>query len=377
MSCHRPVFGDCVARNDCASAIKSLHGTIAGMRVGKAIPPTRQRPPAAARSASQLVDLLTEIARRFYLGDESQTEIARDLGLDPSTVSRYLKRARQEGIVHVEIRSPRRQDVDLGRSVADKYGLARVVVAPAGQDLDELFGPIAAEFVAGLLRSGMRLGVSWGRTVASVVRHLRPGVVGDLSIAQLAGGINDPVSGIQGNELVRQVAEKFPGSVVSYLHAPAIVGSEMVRNVLLADRTVKAAIDSAGRTELALVGIGQMDPGATLYTGGHVRRDDWKRLIAAGAIGNMNTRFFDEAGEPVSLLEGRTMAISWEALRGIPTVIAFAVGRDRAAAIRGALASGAVDILVTDDATARTLVRSARGGTRPDFTSMRPSGGIP
>jgi DNA-binding transcriptional regulator LsrR (DeoR family) len=322
-------------------------------------------------------DLLTDIARRFYLGDESQTAIARDLGLDPSTVSRHLKRARDEGIVHVEIRSPRRLDVDLGRAVADRYGIARVVVAPASHDLDEMFGPIAAEFVTGLLRSGMRLGVSWGRTVASVIRHLRPGVVGELSIAQLAGGMNDPVSGIQGNELVRQIAEKYPGSEVSYLHAPAIVGSEIVRDVLLADRTIAAAIAAAERTELALVGIGQMEPGATLYAGGHVARDDWRRLVAAGAVGNMNTRFFDVAGEPVSLIEGRTMAITWEALRGIPTVIAFAVGRDRATAIRGALATGAVDILVTDDVTARTLVRPAHGRRRPSSKSMPPSGGIP
>jgi DNA-binding transcriptional regulator LsrR (DeoR family) len=305
-------------------------------------------------------DLLTEIARRFYLGDESQTAIARDLGLDPSTVSRYLKRAREEGIVHVEIRSPRRLDVDLGRAVADRYGIVRVVVAPAGQDLDEMFGPIAAEFVSGLLRSGMRLGVSWGRTVASVIRNLRPGVVGELSIAQLAGGINDPVSGIQGNELVRQVAEKYPGSEVSYLHAPAIVGSAIVRDVLLADRTIEAAITAAEHTELALVGIGQMEPGATLYTGGHVGRDDWKRLVAAGAVGNMNTRFFDAAGEPVALLEGRTIAISWDALRAIPTVIAVATGRDRTAAIQGALETRAVEILVTDDVTARSLLRPAQ-----------------
>jgi deoxyribonucleoside regulator len=321
----------------------------------------RRRPAATPRTASQVIDLLTEIARRFYLGDESQTEIARDLGLDPSTVSRHLKRARDEGIVHVEIRSPRRQDVDLGRAVADRFGLARVVVAPAGQDLDDLFGPIAAEFVGGLLRSGMRLGVSWGRTVASVIGHLRPGMVGDLSIAQLAGGINDPASGIQGNELVRQVAEKYPGSEVSYLHAPAIVGSEMVRDVLLADRTIEAAIIAAERTELALVGIGQMASGATLRAGGHVATDDWSRLVAAGAVGNMNTRFFDSAGEPVALLEGRTIAVTWEALRTIPTVVAFAIGRDRAAAIRGALATRAVDILVTDDVTARALMKPPRG----------------
>jgi DNA-binding transcriptional regulator LsrR (DeoR family) len=41
-------------------------------------------------------------------------------------------------------------------------------------------------------------------------------------------------------------------------------------------------------------------------------------------------------------------------------VIAFAIGRDRAAAIRGALATRAVDILVTDDLTAQVLLKLAQ-----------------
>src|SRR6478736_6231491 len=80
----------------------------------------RQRQGAAAGAEARALDVLTEIATRFYLGEESQIEIARDLGLDPSTVSRHLKRAREEGIVHIEIRAPLRADVDLGREVASR-----------------------------------------------------------------------------------------------------------------------------------------------------------------------------------------------------------------------------------------------------------------
>ena len=75
------------------------------------------------------------------------------LGLDPSTVSRYLKRARDEGIVHVEIRPPRRSDMDLGRALALRYGLARVIVAPAPEnhldDGERAVGAAAAGFLEG------------------------------------------------------------------------------------------------------------------------------------------------------------------------------------------------------------------------------------
>ncbi len=317
----------------------------------------RQRQVPAAALETRTIDLLTEIATRYYLRDEAQVEIARDLGLDPSTVSRYLKRARDEGIVHVEIRPPRRHEIDLGRELAARHGLARVIVAPTS-DEDEALGAVAAEFIEGLLRRGMHLGISWGRTLAGVVRQLRPGAVADLRIAQLAGGVEDPTPGIQGHEIVRRVAELYPGSRVHYLHAPAIVALEATATALLDDPMVEAALEAGRRSELALVGIGQMDESSTLYRGRHVNPEDWARLLAAGAIGDVNTRFFDAHGRSVGDLDGRTIGLTWEDLGRIPTVVAVAAGRGKVEAIRGALATGCIDILVTDEATA-LAVRAA------------------
>ena len=79
----------------------------------------RQRQVGVPALDARAIDTLTEVATRYYLRADSQTEIARDLGLDPSTVSRYLKRARDEGIVYVEIRPPRRPEVDLGPGARD------------------------------------------------------------------------------------------------------------------------------------------------------------------------------------------------------------------------------------------------------------------
>jgi deoxyribonucleoside regulator len=329
----------------------------------------RRRQLSTSAVEKRTIDLLTEVATRYYLRADSQVDIARDLGLDPSTVSRYLRRARDEGIVYVEIRPPRRSDVDLGRSLASRYGLARVVVAAADPEDeatgDQALAAAAAGFVEGLLRNGMRLGISWGRTLADVLRQLRPGAVSDLSIAQLAGGVEDPNPGIQGHELVRRLAELYPGSRVHYLHAPAIVESEATGAALLGDRIVQAALEAARASELALVGIGQMDDESTLVRGGHVSPTDWARLRASGAAGNVNTCFFDARGRALDDLRRRTIAITLDELRAIDTVVAVAGGIGKVQAIRGALATGAIDILVTDEATAAGVLaadRSARHG---------------
>lgn len=72
----------------------------------------------------------------------------------------------------------------------------------------------------------------------------------------------------------------------------------------------------------------------------------------------MNTRFFDRLGRPVGELDRRTIAITWSELRAIPTVVAVAAGLDKTRAIAGALRTGSVDMLVTDELTARAILET-------------------
>ncbi len=308
-----------------------------------------------SQSATALrgVELLTEVARQFYLRGRTQVQIAKDLGLDPSTVSRHLRRARDEGIVRVEIRPPRRQNVDLARAIAERYDVSRVVV---GASDGTALAAVAAGYVGGLLRSGMCIGIGWGVTLSSVVQFMAPGEVTDLTICQLAGGLSEMPPGVQGHELVRQLATIYPASRVQYLHAPSILDSSTIREAIMSDSSVDAALSIAASSDLALVGIGSMEVAATLIRGGHLTPDDRACLLENGAIGSMNARFYDEQGVPVTWLDDRTVAISWEELRAIPLVVAIAGGANKAAAIGAALKTGTVDALVTDEEAATLLI---------------------
>ena len=310
------------------------------------------------RPNADIIDVLMEIAVWSYVHGWSQVRIARALDLDPSTVSRYLKRARDEGIVRIEIRRPPRPESDLSLAVAERHGLSRVIVVPAGADPLESVALAAATCLDPMLRAGLRLGVSWGHTLAAVIRHLRPDSSSGLKIAQIAGGIEGSVPDIQGYDLIRSLGALYPRSALRYLYAPAIVDSAEIRDAIVSDRRISASLRAAAASEIALVGIGSLDEGATLVQGGYVSATDRKRLLAQGAVGNMNTRFFDLDGRPVGDLDDRTIAISWEQLRAIPTVLAVAAGEHKATAILGALRTGCVDVLVTDDVVARSLLKA-------------------
>ena len=311
--------------------------------------------PRIEAGADQL-DIAVEIATWFYVHGWSQIQIARALELDPSTVSRYLKRAREESIVRVEIRRPPLPSIDMARELAERLAVPRAIVVPESDHPLETVAAAAAEHLDGLLRSGSRLAISWGHTLAAVVRHLRSGSVSGLTISQLAGGLDESAQDIQGHELVRALGTTYPGSRLRYLHAPAIVDSAEVAQAIISDRTVSAALEAAASSEVALVGIGSMDDEATLARGGHVSARDRRDLVKHGAAGNMNTRFFDAGGRPTGDLEARTIAVSWDQLRAIPTVIAVAAGEYKAAAIAGAARTGAIDVLVTDEPAARRLL---------------------
>lgn len=323
-----------------------------------------ERTPEAARKVTSgpTADVLVDLATRFYVAGESQVQISRALGLDASTVSRYLKRARDEGIVHVEIQRPRSLHGDLALELAEAFHLRKAVVVgggPGQASLDAV-ARAAADYVNSRLLNGMKLGLSWGRMLSAAIHKLPMGTASDLVISMLHGGVGRGGSGIQGHELARHLGALHPHSRVQYLHAPVLVDSPDIKEAMLRDRSIRAALESAVASEVGLVGIGTLDDSAPLIRDHHISPPDRQRLLAEGAVGDVCTRFFNQDGEPVHVLDDRLIAIEWEQLQAIPMVIAMAAGLEKRAAVSSALRSGCIDVLITDESTARAVLKTSR-----------------
>ncbi|PZR95082.1 MAG: hypothetical protein DLM67_11665 [Candidatus Nephthysia bennettiae] len=313
---------------------------------------------ASRRSTYSTEDLkfLVDVATRFYLHGESQMDIARALGINASTISRYLKRARDNGLIQLRIALPEPVNMDLGRELANHFGLSRVVVAST-TDGGKALAKAAAEYINGVLFNGMRVGTAWGGTLLSVVSSLHPGTVSNLELAQLNGGFGLAAPGIQAQEILRFLAGLYPGTNTHYLHAPLVVGSPEIRELFCRERSISPALQAAARCDLAVLGIGTLGEEASLVRYGHLEPADRASLIANGAVGDICGRFFRADGR-VALedLDQRTIAIGWEELRSIPTVVAVAAGRHKCDAIRGALRTACLNVLITDEATASLIL---------------------
>src|SRR5438094_919582 len=101
--------------------------------------------------------LLAEIATRYYMHDQSQQEIADQLDLSRSNISRLLKEARERGIVEIFIRHPLGRDAQLEGQLRERFGSREIAetLSIAAQADVALVGIGAVDpSVSSLLRAG-------------------------------------------------------------------------------------------------------------------------------------------------------------------------------------------------------------------------------
>ena len=110
--------------------------------------------------------------------------------------------------------------------------------------------------------------------------------------------------------------------------------------------------------EVALVGIGSVEPSALLRESGNISSAaDQAELRAAGAVGDVCLRFFDAEGHGVDTsFDRRLVGATAEQIRSIPRRVAVAGGARKHAAIRAALLGRWVSVLITDVHTAEALL---------------------
>ena len=111
---------------------------------------------------------------------------------------------------------------------------------------------------------------------------------------------------------------------------------------------------------LAIIGIGAMVPSRMLARSGNVFSSrELVEIEKAGGIGDIGLRFFDANGGFVKTpLDDRVIGVTLEELAQIDRVVALAGGKSKTEAIRGALRTGVIDLLVTDKYTAKRLVKT-------------------
>jgi DNA-binding transcriptional regulator LsrR (DeoR family) len=297
-------------------------------------------------------------ARRYFLDGASKSEIAQELGISRFRVARLLEAARRDGIVQIEIGAPPDINVDLSIELAARYGLrdALVVRAIDGPEdfTREQLGRACAELLSEILEADDVLGISWGRTLHSMVGHLSR--LPACAVVQIVGSVPTLELDVNSMELVRRVGDCAGGPVYP-LPVPLLVESPEMAAALRGDPHIHKTIAMFDRLTKAVVGIG-----AWTASGSTVRAALPEELAAdldaAGAVADICSTVLDSNGCQVRAdgFPSRVIAISPDQLRAVPDVVAIAGGAAKATAILAALRSGLIHRLITDEEAARQLL---------------------
>ncbi len=298
---------------------------------------------------------LHTVAKLHYEADLPQVEIARRLNVSTATVSRLLRRARQDGIVHIEVRDLETPN-DLTAKLMARLGLERAAIVDATEvgRLAALAGPVGAFLKEAGLKAGSVIAIGWGRAVREVIATGLPRIPGVITVPA-TGGMQQPAPHFQIGEFVRLAAEQMSGTPC-FIHAPYLPSSE-ARMALMGDTTTSEHLALWDRVDAAIVGIGV--PHAIDSSQGrlHVTRDEQALVNAAGDVVR---HYFDAQGHLIPWEgESRLIAVSPAQLRAIPLVVGVAASAAKAVAIRAAVRAKLVNALVTDVTTAQAILALA------------------
>jgi DNA-binding transcriptional regulator LsrR (DeoR family) len=313
-------------------------------------------------SHSDELRLMTKVARMYYDQGLRQTAITERLNLHQSTISRLLKKARDTNIVRISVAIPPGIFSDLEEGLESRFKLKAAVVVDTTEDEERLardLGAAAAFLAESTIKPGMVIGISsWSRALVAMVSSLRPSDIGrGGQVVQILGGVGHTVPQYHATQLAHDFATRI-GAATVLLQAPGIVGSAQARKVLSLDPVVQQASRLFNKIDLAVVGIGALEPSQLLASSGNIfAQPERASLAAAGAVGDICMRFFNAEGALISspLME-RVIGIHPELLRKVPRIVGIAGGPRKTSAIRAALLGGWVNTLITDRTTAETLL---------------------
>lgn len=309
------------------------------------------------------IELIVKVAELYYLQDMHQRDIAEKLNLSRPKVSRLLKAARELNIVEIKINYPDTQRSSLEKIFEKKFNLKEAVIVKNTSGGDgRIFGEVtatAARYLKRVVRDGMSVGVAWGKTLKAVIDALKvDGLKYNVKVIQLIGSLGQSSTGP--SEIARKLAEAFGGSYY-LLPAPAIVNTPNIKKAIMYEAAIQEIINMAKAADMALVGIGNIDENSSFFTAGYLKKEDLKYLRDQQAVGDICAHFYDIEGRICREIEDRAITISFEELKSIPLVVAVVTGQEKASAILGALRSGAVDVLITDEQTASSVLELSEG----------------
>lgn len=304
---------------------------------------------------------MVRISKMYYELKMTQQEIAEKENISRPTVSRILDTAVKEGIVSFMINYPSDSISDLAEELKAAFGLHHVFVAPVYvKDMDMILRDVGkglSDYLSRILKDGDSIGITWGNTLSYVSANLQPMNKKDIKVIQLNGSVSTKAGSTGSMSILDEFSKAVP-AVPYMLPVPAIVDSVSISNAIMGDSSVKEILSMGKRANIAVFAIGRASYESILFKAGYFSETYYGELLDKGAVGDILSRFYNLEGNLVDYeLNNRTIGLNLEDMKEKEYSIAISCGEEKAQAVLGALNGKYMNILFTDENTAREVLK--------------------
>jgi DNA-binding transcriptional regulator LsrR (DeoR family) len=325
------------------------------------------RPEKVETDGDDLQSADTQVIARicWYYFKEGQTQeaIAQRLGLTRKKVNRILNDARGNGFVQITINSAVGACVELEAGLVRSYGLRRAIVVPssgAETDVRAVVGAAAGQYVSANLDTGAALGITWGGTINAAAQNVLRRQARQNSVVLMCGGLAKSTR-INPYDNAAIFARALDATCY-YMTAPMFAETAEIRDALVNSEPVRGVLQMACGVDMALLSAIDLSEQSKALEYGVISSEARQSLLDAGAVGDICGHYLDLHGKPIrhSIVQ-RTIHPTLDDLRQVPELILAAGGEHKVPIIRSAIQAKLCHVLITDEATALTLL----SGTEP------------
>jgi DNA-binding transcriptional regulator LsrR (DeoR family) len=306
--------------------------------------------------------LLVQIAQMYYQEDKNQSQISKELNIHRSTISRLLKKSREEGIVTITINYDLAGTYSLEKELEETFGLKKAIVVPTAIDIQseqklQLLGAAANKYLQTILEEEMTIGFSWGQAMSMVAAELQETEKNNLMCIPLIGGPSGRLIGEYHVNTITFEASKKLKSKAILIDSPAFPETKELKEALMANQFNQELVQLWQKLSIAIFGIGS--PQMKDSTRWKLFYDD---NILEGledqVVGDVISHFYNAQGQHISRkLDERLIGITLEELKKVNYRIAVAESLEKVSAIRGALRGKYMNVLVTTQETAEAILK--------------------
>lgn len=313
----------------------------------------------------QADDDIAQAAWLYYVGNLSQQDVSKRLGVSRFKVLRMLADARQQGLVRITVEHRTSRTLELSDQLAEAFGLQEVQVAPiiAAADDEVMARNAVAILASGYLAriagsdSQATVGLGWGRTLSATADNLTGVRNSRLTFVSLMGSVTYASHTAPGDVCVRLAAQT--GGRAILMPAPFVTDSAEACEGIMSQRLVREAMDVARRADHAVMSVGECRKGAILFDSDIFTADQIQQLIDAEVVGDCCGVFYRADGTVADIdLNRCTPCVQPADMAGMDTVL-LAGGVGKLAATLAVLRAGFVKKLMVDEGLAVALVQAA------------------